>query len=78
VVIQRIALPIDIDGELLTVGISVGLALAQPGDAPATLLHNADVALYAAKNRGRGRFEVYQASQREGTIATEQDGQTAR
>ena len=76
--IRALALPIEIDGELLTAGISVGLALAEPGDAPATLLHNADVALYAAKNRGRGRFEVYDPSQPDGTIATNQDGQTAR
>jgi GGDEF domain-containing protein len=67
-----------LDGELLTVGISVGLALAQPRDAPATLLHNADLALYTAKSRGRGRFEVYHPSQPGSAIATNQDGQTAR
>lgn len=49
--------PFAIDGLSLTVGASVGIALA-PADAddPASLLHRADLALYGARTGGKGRW----------------------
>jgi diguanylate cyclase (GGDEF)-like protein/PAS domain S-box-containing protein len=43
---------------------SIGIAIAQPGaDVDAeSLLRDADVAMYLAKRNGKGRFEVYQAT----------------
>lgn len=44
----------------MTVGASVGIAVADPGhnDVDA-LLRNADVALYRAKNQGRSTWRIY-------------------
>lgn len=43
------------------IGTSVGIALAPShGEAPAPLLHAADLALYEAKQRGRGRHVVFE------------------
>ncbi len=51
--------PLDHQGERLRPGASVGVALALSGDTPTDLLTRADVALYAAKRRGRDRICSY-------------------
>ena len=49
-----------IDGQAVHVGASVGVAFApQDGDDPAVLLHNADLALYAAKADGKGTYRFF-------------------
>ncbi|MGJ7442529.1 diguanylate cyclase domain-containing protein [Aquipuribacter sp. MA13-6] len=47
--------PMLVLGHLLAVGMSAGVALSQPGDSAASLLRDADAAMYAAKRAGRGR-----------------------
>jgi PleD family two-component response regulator len=42
-------------GGLPKTTVSVGLALARPGDTPETLLARADAALYEAKDGGRNQ-----------------------
>jgi diguanylate cyclase (GGDEF)-like protein len=44
---------------------SIGIALAEPEDTPDTLIENADLAMYAAKQQGRGRFASYCRSLRD-------------
>jgi diguanylate cyclase (GGDEF)-like protein len=52
--------PYLIEGSVVSVGASVGLALAPDhGRDPAALIRAADVALYAAKHNGRGAARVY-------------------
>lgn len=46
---------------IVTVGASVGIAVAEAGHQPGQLMKHADAALYAAKHGGRGRFIVYRA-----------------
>ena len=58
--------PIEVGGRLFSVGLSGGLALARDDDTVETLLRNSDAALYAAKNGGRGRYEVYNSAFRNG------------
>jgi diguanylate cyclase (GGDEF)-like protein len=41
------------------VGASIGIATATPGIAIEELVHQADVAMYAAKAKGKGRVEVF-------------------
>lgn len=54
--------PCIINGKVLQVGCSIGIALApEHGDDPETLLRNADMALYAAKSAGRHTFRFYEA-----------------
>ena len=49
--------PYDIDDQVVTVGVSIGAALAPLDGLDAEmLLHNADMALYRAKSDGRGRY----------------------
>ncbi len=47
-----------IEGKELSIGASVGLAMARADDTVPALTHRADVALYQAKRGGRGRYEV--------------------
>jgi len=61
-IMNRIAEPIDIDGQELMVTCSAGISL-YPQDGPdvETLLKNADAAMYQAKEKGRNNFQFYTA-----------------
>jgi diguanylate cyclase (GGDEF)-like protein/PAS domain S-box-containing protein len=62
---RRLQLPIQLDGHELIVGTSVGLALrAGPDDRPDELLRDADVAMYAAKQRGKGSYAIFEPRMR--------------
>ncbi len=56
--------PTMVDNHELTVGFSAGLAVGTPGDVAEMLLRDADTALYAAKESGRSRCEVYTSAMR--------------
>jgi diguanylate cyclase (GGDEF)-like protein len=52
--------PFAVGGRDLAVTASIGIALAGSGQTdPTELLHDADVALYRAKERGKGRWAVF-------------------
>ena len=57
--------PIVVDGRSVLVGATVGVAIAQSDDHSDDLLVNADLALDAAKQAGRGSYCVYSPSLRE-------------
>ena len=61
-VIEQLEAPFEIEGRELFVGVSVGIAAAAPGEDADAILRNADLAMYRAKARGKGRYEVYEAS----------------
>ena len=48
-----------IGGTEVSTSVSIGIALAGVGSSDGRLLRNADLAMYAAKRAGKGRFEVY-------------------
>ncbi len=62
-VLERIAdvlaVPVDIDGHLLSVRASFGVVEGRGGDDPGNLLRQADIAMYEAKERGEGGFQRY-------------------
>lgn len=62
-ILTQFSLPFELDNKQYMVGASLGLALedaqAQRGDADA-LLRDADVAMYRAKNSGRGRCVIFE------------------
>lgn len=59
--VRALAAPFSLaSGELATIGCSIGIALhPADGDAVETLIRNADIALYAAKRAGRGRYRRF-------------------
>ncbi|MEU1372845.1 EAL domain-containing protein [Streptomyces triculaminicus] len=46
-------------GTEVRVAASIGVAFAEPGITPGTLMRNADLAMYRAKQAGKGRVELY-------------------
>jgi len=61
--IEQVSRPYMIEGHRVTIGASVGIAIGDPGRTCAdALVRNADLALYAAKDAGRGKHCFYQAS----------------
>ena len=54
--------PYEIENERVTIGVSIGIALApQDGWHPEVLIRNTDIALYRAKAEGRSRFCFFKA-----------------
>jgi len=59
-IIHSLSQPYTIEGHSLVIGASLGIALApDDGSSNDELIRNADLALYAAKDAGRGRFHFY-------------------
>jgi diguanylate cyclase (GGDEF)-like protein len=59
-IVSAASLPFTLEGREMFVSASVGVALAIDSEStPETLLRDADVAMYRAKERGRGRVEVF-------------------
>ncbi len=61
-IVECMRAPFPLNGTTVTVGISVGIASASDADDTDPLLRNADLALYAAKQQGRGRHVAYDPS----------------
>ena len=61
-VLAVLAEPFDLDGNIVSAGASIGVAIA-PGDGGEAdeLLKNADMALYRAKGEGKGTFRFFEA-----------------
>ena len=56
-ILAEVTRPVDVGTHTVTVGVSIGIAVAPAGDQPGTaLLDAADAALYAAKDAGKGRW----------------------
>jgi diguanylate cyclase (GGDEF)-like protein len=59
-IIDIVGHPCNIEGHDVTVGASVGIVVAQPGDTNAEgLLKSADLAMYSAKADGRGTYRMF-------------------
>lgn len=64
-IIEQVCEPFAIDGFDIMIGASIGLAQNTDGSNSSVHMTNADLALYVAKDRGRGNCAVYEASMRE-------------
>jgi diguanylate cyclase (GGDEF)-like protein len=61
-VLDAMALPFDLNGEQVTVGVSIGIAVSPvDGHTADELLKNADLALHRAKAEGRGAYRFFEA-----------------
>ena len=59
-IIAALQRPFTLAGREMFIGASIGIALDFPGIDSGQLLRNADIAMYTAKRRGRGRYEIFQ------------------
>ena len=61
-IMEMVRVPFKIDDQELYVGVSIGVALPEgEADDPERLLKNADIALYRAKQAGRGTTRFFEA-----------------
>jgi diguanylate cyclase (GGDEF)-like protein/PAS domain S-box-containing protein len=59
-IVNALARPVEVQpGRAVPVRASIGIAVHEPGEGRDELLRNADVALYEAKSRSRGRWVAY-------------------
>jgi diguanylate cyclase (GGDEF)-like protein/PAS domain S-box-containing protein len=60
-VIEAVHAPVTLEGRDITVGVSIGIALApEDGSDPTEIMKSADMALYKAKAEGRDCFRFYE------------------
>ncbi len=60
-IIAAINKPFEIDGHIVSVGVSIGIAIApQDGSSVEALLNSADLGLYRAKEQGKGTFRFFE------------------
>lgn len=72
-VIHALSEPLVFEGQECRAGVSIGIATqASPEENPQQVLMNADIALYEAKKRGRGRAEFFSDTLRAQVINTRQ------
>ncbi len=61
-IVEALQESLDLPGADMRVSASVGVAFSTPDDGVEELMRNADVAMYAAKTAGKGRYVVYEPS----------------
>lgn len=66
-VVDAVARPLVVGGVVVSVSVSVGIAVARNSATADQLLHHADLAMYAAKAAGKNRLELY--NERMSTLA---------
>ncbi|UAB79352.1 EAL domain-containing protein [Erythrobacter sp. SCSIO 43205] len=64
-IINAVSEPFQIDGFEIQIGASIGLAPIETPASTSVHMTNADLALYAAKDSGRGKTVIYEQSMRE-------------
>jgi diguanylate cyclase (GGDEF)-like protein len=58
-ILRAIGQPIELrDGEFVTPGVSIGVAITMVDDTPEGVIERADAAMFRAKHRGKGQIEV--------------------
>jgi diguanylate cyclase (GGDEF)-like protein len=67
-IIAAFGAPVTINGRSIPVHTSVGIATGRPGTTAAELLRDADLAMYTAKQQGKGRFRLFEPTMREAVI----------
>jgi diguanylate cyclase (GGDEF)-like protein len=61
-IVESLQEPLDLPGADAHIAASVGVAFSSADDGVEELMRNADVAMYAAKSAGKGRYMVFEAS----------------
>jgi diguanylate cyclase (GGDEF)-like protein/PAS domain S-box-containing protein len=64
-ILSELSKPFVLLGQELSKGVSIGIALASHDQSADTLVQNADMAMYRAKSKGKGRAELFDAAMHE-------------
>lgn len=64
-VLHVVSEPVELAGRRITLAASVGLVVASPGQTASGVLRDADIAMYRAKQRGGGGYEVFDLHMRQ-------------
>lgn len=68
-IVEELSRPVDLMGHEVRLGVSVGIAIDDDGtQSPEDLLRAADVAMYDAKAKGKGRWAVFEAEMADQTV----------
>ena len=68
-IVSQLSQPVAIDGQDIFTSCSLGIVTTDAShQTPEDLLRDADVAMYAAKKKGRGRWTIFDASMRKAAI----------
>ncbi len=65
--LDMVSMPVDLGEHMIAVAASMGLATAQPDSTVASLLRDADLAMYSAKTGGKSRVVVFDERLRQAT-----------
>lgn len=66
-ILEALAEPFHIDGRDIQAATSIGISLyPEDGGTPDALIHAADLAMYTAKNEGRGRYAFFEEEKNRG------------
>lgn len=63
--LEAISQPVTVVGVTANISASIGLAVAGPESSTSSLLHDADLAMYAAKRSGRGQIRIFDPAMRQ-------------
>lgn len=68
-IVEELSRPVDLMGHEVRLGVSVGIAMDEDGSqTPEDLLRAADVAMYEAKAKGKGRWALFESGMAEQTF----------
>ena len=68
-ILRALQLPMEAAERDVVITASIGIAIAEPGNAPGDLLAAADIAMYQAKSRGKNRYVIAAADADERALA---------
>jgi diguanylate cyclase (GGDEF)-like protein/PAS domain S-box-containing protein len=67
-ILEAVAQPLTVLERNVVVSGSIGIAFSEAGQDAETLMRNADVAMYAAKAAGKGRYQMFRAEMGEAVL----------
>ncbi len=68
-ILEELSLPVTLHGQAVRIGVSIGIAIDEDGTAsPDDLIRAADLAMYEAKEQGKGRWAMFESSMADQTL----------
>lgn len=68
-ILEELSVPVTLHGQDVRLGVSIGIAIDEDGTtSPDDLIRAADVAMYEAKEQGKGRWAMFESSMADQTL----------